>query len=44
MVFFITTLAASMGRGKLKPINDLVHAMRAVSQGDFSVRVPVKLR
>ena len=39
MVFFITTLAASMGRGKLKPINDLVHAMRAVSQGDFSVRV-----
>ena len=39
MVFIITTLAASMGRGKLKPINDLVHAMRAVSQGDFSVRV-----
>ena len=39
MVFFITTLAASMGRSKLKPINDLVHAMRAVSQGDFSVRV-----
>ena len=39
MVFFITTLAASMGRGKLKPINDLVHAMREVSQGDFSVRV-----
>ncbi len=39
MVFFITTLAASMGRGKLKPINDLVQAMRHVSQGDFSVRV-----
>ena len=39
MVFFITTLAAGMGRSKLKPINDLVHAMREVSQGDFSVRV-----
>ncbi|MBR1560994.1 MAG: HAMP domain-containing histidine kinase [Clostridia bacterium] len=39
MVFFITTLAAGMGRGKLKPINDLVEAMRHVSQGDFSVRV-----
>jgi len=39
MVFFITTLAAYMGRGKLKPINDLVHAMHDVSQGDFSVRV-----
>ena len=39
MVFFITTLAAGMGRGKLKPINDLVQAMREVSQGDFSVRV-----
>lgn len=42
MVFFITTLAASMGRGKLKPINDLVQAMREVSQGDFSVRVDAK--
>ena len=39
MIFFITTLAAGMGRGKLKPINDLVEAMREVSQGDFSVRV-----
>ncbi|MBQ6373041.1 MAG: HAMP domain-containing histidine kinase [Clostridia bacterium] len=39
MVVFITTLAAYMGRGKLKPINDLVHAMHDVSQGDFSVRV-----
>ena len=39
MVFFITALAAGMGRGKLKPINDLVHAMREVSQGDFDVRV-----
>lgn len=39
MVFFITTLAAGMGRSKLKPINDLVQAMREVSQGDFSVRV-----
>ena len=39
MVFFITTLAASMGRSKLKPINDLVQAMHNVSQGDFSVRV-----
>lgn len=39
MVFFITTLAAGMGRSKLKPINDLVVAMRHVSQGDFDVRV-----
>ena len=39
MAFFITTLAAGMGWGKLKPINDLVNAMREVSQGDFSVRV-----
>ena len=39
LVFFITTLAASMGRSKLKPINDLVRAMHDVSQGDFSVRV-----
>ena len=39
LVFFITTLAAYMGRSKLKPINDLVQAMREVSQGDFSVRV-----
>ena len=39
MAFFITTLAAGMGKGKLKPINDLVEAMREVSQGDFSVRV-----
>ena len=39
MAFFITTLAAGMGKGKLKPIDDLVAAMREVSQGDFSVRV-----
>ena len=39
LAFFITTLAAGMGKGKLKPINDLVQAMREVSQGDFSVRV-----
>ena len=39
MVFFITALAAGMGRGKLKPINDLAEAMRQVSRGDFSVRV-----
>ena len=39
LIIFITTLAAGMGRGKLKPINDLVRAMRDVSQGDFSVRV-----
>ena len=39
MMLFITMLAAGMGRSKLKPINDLVHAMHDVSQGDFSVRV-----
>ena len=42
LIFFIITLAAGMGRGKLKPINDLVKAMRQVSQGDFSVRVESK--
>ena len=39
LILFITTLAAGMGRSKLKPMNDLVRAMRDVSQGDFSVRV-----
>jgi len=39
LVVFILMLAAGMGRSKLRPINDLVHAMDAVSQGDFSVRV-----
>lgn len=39
LMVFILTLAAGMGRSKLKPMNDLVHAMHAVSQGDFSVRV-----
>lgn len=39
LCLFITTLAAGMGRGKLKPIDDLVNAMQQVSQGDFSVRV-----
>lgn len=39
LMVFILTLAAGMGRSKLKPMNDLAHAMHAVSQGDFSVRV-----
>ena len=39
LMVFILTLAAGMGRSKLRPMNDLVHAMHAVSQGDFSVRV-----
>lgn len=39
LMVFILTLAAGMGRSKLKPMNDLVHAMQAVSNGDFSVRV-----
>lgn len=39
LMVFILTLAAGMGRSKLRPMNDLVHAMQAVSQGDFSVRV-----
>lgn len=39
LMVFILMLAAGRGRSKLRPINDLVHAMHAVSQGDFSVRV-----
>ena len=39
LMVFIMMLAAGMGRGKLKPMDDLVHAMHAVSQGDFDVRV-----
>ena len=39
LTVFILTLAAGMGRSKLRPMDDLVHAMHAVSQGDFSVRV-----
>ena len=39
LMVFILTLAAGMGRSKLRPMNDLVHAMHAVSRGDFSVRV-----
>ena len=39
LMVFILTLAAGLGRSKLKPMNDLVHAMHAVSRGDFSVRV-----
>ena len=37
LLVFILTLAAGMGRSKLRPMDDLVHAMHAVSQGDFSV-------
>ena len=39
LMVFILMLAAGRGRSKLRPIDDLVHAMHAVSQGDFSVRV-----
>ena len=39
LMVFILMLAAGRGRSKLRPINDLVHAMHAISQGDFSVRV-----
>ena len=39
LMVFILTLAAGMGRSKLRPMDDLVRAMQAVSQGDFSVRV-----
>ena len=39
LMVFILMLAAGRGRSKLRPIDDLVHAMDAVSQGDFSVRV-----
>ncbi len=39
LMVFILMLAAGRGRSKLRPMNDLVHAMHAVSQGDFSVRV-----
>ena len=39
LMVFILTLAAGMGRSKLRPMDDLVRAMHAVSRGDFSVRV-----
>ena len=39
LTVFILMLSAGMGRSKLKPMDDLVHAMHDVSQGDFSVRV-----
>ena len=39
LMLFIIMLFAGISRSKLKPMNDLVHAMHAVSQGDFSVRV-----
>ena len=39
LMVFIMMLAAGMGRSKLRPMNELVHAMHDVSQGDFSVRV-----
>ena len=39
LMVFILMLAAGRGRSKLRPIDDLVHAMDAVSKGDFSVRV-----
>ena len=35
----IVMLYAGMGRAKLKPMSDLVQGMRAVSEGDFDVRV-----
>lgn len=39
LAFFIVTLTAGMGRSKLRPIDELMQAMRTVSHGDFSVRV-----
>lgn len=39
LMVFILMLAAGRGRSKLRPMDDLVHAMHAVSRGDFSVRV-----
>ena len=39
LVVFIMTLSAGMARTKLRPMDELVSAMHAVSQGDFSVRV-----
>ncbi len=38
----IVMLYAGMSWGKLKPMSDLVQAMRAVSKGDFNVRVDCK--
>lgn len=39
LMLFIVMLYAGLTRSKLRPMNDLVRAMHAVSQGDFSVRV-----
>ncbi len=39
LIVFALVLSVQVGRSKFKPINDLIHAMSQVSQGDFSVRV-----
>jgi len=39
IIIFAMMLSVRFGKSKLKPVNDVVHAMRQVSRGDFSVRV-----
>lgn len=39
VIVFALAISVRVGRSKLRPINDMIHAMDKVSHGDFSVRV-----
>lgn len=39
-VFFVLLLALTLGRFQIRPIHRVIRAMRKVSQGDFSTRLP----
>ena len=39
LILFALMISVKFGRAKFKPVNDMIHAMHLVSQGDFSVRV-----
>lgn len=39
LIVMALVVSSRIGRARFKPINDLIHAMEQVSQGDFSVRV-----
>ena len=39
LILFAIAIARKMGSSRFRPINDTIHAMSMVSEGDFSVRV-----
>ena len=39
-MFFVLLLALTLGRYQIRPIHKVIRAMRKVSQGDFSTRLP----